>query len=65
MRDLTLTRNLDDVARVHDWLRERGQERICLLGSWMDVADGDHRLTDRKDRLWELTMEFLQGRRLL
>lgn len=35
LRDLTLTRNLDDVARVHDWLRERGQERLCLLGSSM------------------------------
>ena len=181
MQDLTLTRNLDDMARVHDWLRERGQERLCLLGSsmgggtalwysalhpepivaglhiapalhleagllawagpertrvwektgtilfqnefvtcdlgwcliedlrtyplddllsryrtpalllqgrrdasvpWRDVADfaarcagedvelhlfadGDHRLTDRKDRLWDLMMEFLQGRRLI
>ncbi|MFP5287382.1 MAG: alpha/beta hydrolase [Thermoanaerobaculia bacterium] len=27
-------------------------------------ADGDHRLTDRKDRLWELMMEFLRGRKL-
>lgn len=35
MRDLTLTRNLDDIARVQDWLRERGQERLCLLGSSM------------------------------
>lgn len=35
MRDLTLTRNLDDMARVHDWLRERGHERLCLLGSSM------------------------------
>jgi pimeloyl-ACP methyl ester carboxylesterase len=25
--------------------------------------DGDHRLTDRKDRLWELMMEFLRGRK--
>lgn len=25
-------------------------------------ADGDHRLTDRKDRLWELMVEFLRGR---
>ena len=25
-------------------------------------ADGDHRLTDRKDRLWELMGEFLRGR---
>jgi len=28
-------------------------------------ADGDHRLTDRKDRLWELMLEFLRGKRLL
>lgn len=28
-------------------------------------ADGDHRLTDRKDRLWQLMLEFLQGRQLL
>jgi pimeloyl-ACP methyl ester carboxylesterase len=28
-------------------------------------ADGDHRLTDRKERLWELMVEFLQGRRLI
>jgi len=28
-------------------------------------ADGDHRLTDRKDRLWDLMLEFLRGKRLL
>ncbi|HKV09751.1 MAG TPA: alpha/beta fold hydrolase [Thermoanaerobaculia bacterium] len=28
-------------------------------------ADGDHRLTDRKERLWELMMEFLRGRKLI
>ena len=28
-------------------------------------ADGDHRLTDRKERLWELMLEFLRGRRLI
>src|SRR6202158_453243 len=28
-------------------------------------ADGDHRLTDRKERPWELMLEFLRGRRLL
>jgi len=27
-------------------------------------SDGDHRLTDRKERLWDLMMEFLRGRRL-
>jgi alpha-beta hydrolase superfamily lysophospholipase len=35
LRDLTLTRSLDDMARVHDWLRGRGHERLCLLGSSM------------------------------
>jgi len=28
-------------------------------------ADGDHRLTDRKERLWELMAEFLRGRGLI
>lgn len=28
-------------------------------------ADGDHRLTDRKARLWDLMLEFLHGRGLL
>ncbi|HEX6902767.1 MAG TPA: alpha/beta fold hydrolase [Thermoanaerobaculia bacterium] len=28
-------------------------------------ADGDHRLTDRKARLWELMLEFLGGRGLI
>lgn len=28
-------------------------------------ADGDHRLTDRKERLWTLMKEFLQGRGLI
>ena len=32
---LTLTRNLEDVARVHGFLRARGQERLILLGSSM------------------------------
>jgi pimeloyl-ACP methyl ester carboxylesterase len=35
MRDLTFTRNLHDIGRVHDWLRERGHDRICLIGSSM------------------------------
>jgi pimeloyl-ACP methyl ester carboxylesterase len=35
MRDLTLTRNLANIERVHAWLRERGEERFCLLGSSM------------------------------
>jgi pimeloyl-ACP methyl ester carboxylesterase len=35
MRDLTLTRNLEDVARVHAMLRDRGHGRLILTGSSM------------------------------
>ena len=35
MAGLTLTRNLEDVARVHAYLRERGCGRLILLGSSM------------------------------
>jgi pimeloyl-ACP methyl ester carboxylesterase len=35
MRTLSLTRNLEDIGRVHGWLRARGHERLCLLGSSM------------------------------
>jgi pimeloyl-ACP methyl ester carboxylesterase len=35
MRELTLTRNLANIERVHAVLRERGEQRICLLGSSM------------------------------
>ena len=35
MRELTLTRNLANIARVHAFLSERGAERICLAGSSM------------------------------
>jgi pimeloyl-ACP methyl ester carboxylesterase len=35
MTDLTLTRNLEDVARVHTFLRGRGCGRLILLGSSM------------------------------
>jgi len=38
LRDLTMTRNLEDVAAVHAWLRERGHERIVLFGSSMGGA---------------------------
>ncbi len=38
LRDLTLTRNLDDIARVHAWLGTRGHERLFLLGSSMGGA---------------------------
>jgi len=33
--DVTLTRNLEDVGRVDDFLRARGQERLILIGSSM------------------------------
>jgi pimeloyl-ACP methyl ester carboxylesterase len=35
MRDLTLSRNLYDIGMVQAWLRERGHDRICLIGSSM------------------------------
>ena len=35
LRGLTLTRNLEDVRRVHALLRDRGQKRLILLGSSM------------------------------
>jgi pimeloyl-ACP methyl ester carboxylesterase len=40
LRDLSLTRNLDDLGRVHAWLRERGHERVCLIGSSMGGGTG-------------------------
>ncbi len=38
MRGLTLTRNLADIALVHEWLRAQGLGRLCLLGSSMGGA---------------------------
>jgi uncharacterized protein len=38
LRDLTMTRNLEDVAAVRAWLAERGQGRIALFGSSMGGA---------------------------
>ncbi len=35
LSDLTLTRNLEDIARAQGWLREHGHERLVLLGSSM------------------------------
>jgi pimeloyl-ACP methyl ester carboxylesterase len=35
LSDLTLTRNLEDIARVHALLRSRGHERLILVGSSM------------------------------
>lgn len=40
LRDLTLSRNLADAARVHAWLRDKGHERFCLLGSSMGGGTG-------------------------
>lgn len=40
MSGLTLTRNLEDVSRVHAWLGERGHQRICLIGSSMGGGTG-------------------------
>jgi pimeloyl-ACP methyl ester carboxylesterase len=38
MRDLTLARNLEDVAAVRAWLAARGRERVALFGSSMGGA---------------------------
>lgn len=35
MLGLSLSRNLDDTARVHDWLEARGHRRVVLAGSSM------------------------------
>jgi pimeloyl-ACP methyl ester carboxylesterase len=35
LRTLSLTRNLEDIARVQAWLRERGHEKVCFIGSSM------------------------------
>lgn len=38
LRELTFSRNLDDAARVHDYLAERGFAKLVLLGSSMGGA---------------------------
>ena len=38
--DLTLSRNLEDVRRVHDVLRARGHRRVVLIGSSMGALTG-------------------------
>jgi pimeloyl-ACP methyl ester carboxylesterase len=38
LRELTFSRNLDDVARVHDFLAERGLGEVVLIGSSMGGA---------------------------
>jgi pimeloyl-ACP methyl ester carboxylesterase len=38
LRELTFSRNLDDVARVHDFLAERKLGRVILMGSSMGGA---------------------------
>lgn len=40
MRDLTLSRNLADVARAHAYLREREYRRVLIFGSSMGAATG-------------------------
>jgi pimeloyl-ACP methyl ester carboxylesterase len=40
LRDLSMTRNLADIERVHAWLEERGHGRVCLLGSSMGGGAG-------------------------
>ena len=40
MRELTFSRNLDDVAAVRAWLERRGHRRIALFGSSMGGAVG-------------------------
>lgn len=40
MFELTLSRNLADTVRVHDWLREQGYPRVVLLGSSMGGLTG-------------------------
>jgi pimeloyl-ACP methyl ester carboxylesterase len=35
LHDLSMTRNLADLGRVQEWLRERGHEKLCLIGSSM------------------------------
>jgi pimeloyl-ACP methyl ester carboxylesterase len=40
LRDLSMTRNLADVQRVHAWLRQRGQRKVCLIGSSMGGGVG-------------------------
>jgi pimeloyl-ACP methyl ester carboxylesterase len=41
------------------WAASHGSAELHLF------ADGDHRLTDRKERLWSLMVEFLEARGLL
>lgn len=38
LRELSLARNLEDVAAVHAWLAARGRERVVLFGSSMGGA---------------------------
>ncbi|RMH22756.1 MAG: alpha/beta fold hydrolase, partial [Acidobacteria bacterium] len=38
--ELTLSRNLEDAARVHRWLAARGFRRLVLMGSSMGGATG-------------------------
>lgn len=57
-------------GRRDDKVSWRSVADFATGSTYLDVelhlfADGDHRLTDRKERLWGLMMEFLQGRELI
>jgi pimeloyl-ACP methyl ester carboxylesterase len=41
------------------------QARLWEETGSVHFADGDHRLLDRKERLWELMLEFLRGREIV
>jgi pimeloyl-ACP methyl ester carboxylesterase len=40
MRDLTLTRNLENLLTVASWLERRGHPQVCLIGSSMGGGTG-------------------------
>lgn len=51
LRDLTFSRNLDDVARVHDYLIERNLGNVVLLGSSMGGATALWHAARRPERI--------------
>lgn len=51
LRELTFSRNLDDVARVHDFLIERGLGDLVLLGSSMGGAAALWHAARRPERI--------------
>jgi pimeloyl-ACP methyl ester carboxylesterase len=57
-------------GKLDDSVSWRTVADFAVRSTYQDVelhlfADGDHRLTDRKERLWDLMMEFLRGRELI